>query len=85
MAAERMKKVTNLLTSAVCYEMYKKLKYLPCHHSYCAECTAKFTKESQIICPECREMSTTPPGGVKDLPNSFFINNLMDEIRRRKG
>ena len=84
MAAERMKKVTNLLTCAVCYEMYKKPKYLPCHHSYCAECIAKLSKESKIICPECRETSTAPPGGVKDLPNNFFINNLMDEVTLKR-
>ena len=84
MAAEQMKKVTNLLTCAVCYEMYKKPKYLPCHHSYCAECIAKLSKESKIICPECRETSTAPPGGVKDLPNNFFINNLMDEVTLKR-
>ena len=44
----------------------------------------KLTKESQIICPECRETSTTPPGGVKDLPNNFFINNLMDEVTLKR-
>ena len=84
MAAERMKKITNLLTCAVCYEMYKKPKYLSCHHSYCEECIAKLSKESKVICPECRETSTTPPGGVKDLPNNFFINNLMDEVTLKR-
>ena len=84
MAAERMKKVTNLLTCAVCYEMYKKPKYLSCLHSYCEECIAKLSKESKVICPECRETSTTPPGGVKDLPNNFFINNLIDEVTLKR-
>ena len=84
MAAERMKKITNLLTCAVCYEMYKKPKYLPCHHSYCEECIAKLVKESKIICPECRETSAAPPGGAKDLPNSFFINHLMDEVTLKR-
>ena len=84
MAAERMKKVTNLLTCAVCYEMYKRPKYLPCHHSYCEECIAKLVKESKIICPECRETSVAPPGGVKDLPNSFFINHLIDEVTLKR-
>ena len=64
--------------------MYKKPKYLPCHHSYCAECIAKLSKESKIIYPECRETSTAPPGGVKDLPNNFFINNLMDEVTLKR-
>ena len=80
MAAEQMKKVTSILTCAVCCEMYKKPKYLPCHHSYCEECIAKLIKESKIICPECRETSTVPAEGVADLPNNFFINNLMNEV-----
>ena len=84
MAAERMKKVTSFLTCAVCYEMYKKPKYLPCHHSYCEECIAKLIKESKIICPECRETSSVPPEGVFDLPNNFFINNLMDEVTLKR-
>ena len=84
MAAERMKKVTSLLTCAVCYDMYKKPKYLSCHHSYCEECIEKLSKESKIICPECRETSTAPPGGAKDLPNNFFINNLMDEVTLKR-
>ena len=79
-----MKKITNLLTCAVCYEMYKKPKYLSCHHSYCEECIAKLVKESKIVCPECRETSAAPPGGVKDLPNSFFINHLMDEVTLKR-
>ena len=84
MAAERMKRVTSLLTCAVCYEMYKKPKYLHCHHSYCEECMAKLLKESKIICPECRETSTVPPEGIADLPNNFFINNLMDEVTLKR-
>jgi len=82
MAAERMKK--NLLTCAVCYEIYKKPKYVPCHHSCCDECVAKLFKEFKIICPECRETSTAPPGGVKDLPNNFFINRLMDKVALKR-
>ena len=84
MAAERMKKVTSLLTCAVCYEVYKKPKYLPCHHSYCEECIGKLQKGSEIICPECRETSTAPPGGVNDLPNNFFINHLIDEVTLKR-
>ena len=63
---------------------YKKPKYLPCHHSYCEECIAKLIKESNIICPECRETSTAPSGGAKDLPNNFFINHLMDEVTLKR-
>ena len=36
--------------------------------------------QSKIICPECRKEATIPAGGVKDLPNNFFINRMVDEL-----
>ncbi|XP_065902928.1 tripartite motif-containing protein 2-like [Dysidea avara] len=80
MAAERMKKVAGLLNCPVCYEVYKRPKYLPCYHSYCEGCMEKLQRGSNIICPECRETSEVPVGGVKELPNNFFINRLLDEV-----
>ncbi|XP_065885312.1 tripartite motif-containing protein 2-like [Dysidea avara] len=80
MAAERMKKVAGLLNCPVCYETYKKPKYLPCHHSYCEGCMEKLQTGPNIVCPECRETSAVPAGGVKELPNNFFINRLLDEV-----
>ena len=35
---------------------------------------------SNITCPECRITSGVPSGGVKDLPNNFFINRIVDEM-----
>jgi len=37
-------------------------------------------KQSKIICPECRMETAVLIGGVKDLPNNFFINRLVDEF-----
>ena len=36
--------------------------------------------QSKIICPECRKEAAVPAGGVKDLPNNFFINRMVDEL-----
>ena len=80
MAAKKMKMVAGHLTCPVCYELYKKPKYLPCYHSYCEECLAKLQVGSNITCPECRITSVVPSGGVKNLPNNFFINRIVDEI-----
>ena len=84
MAAEQMKKVTGHLTCPICYELYKKPKYLPCYHSYCEECLVKLMMQSNIICPECRKTSVVPSGGVKQLPNNFFINRLLDEVALKR-
>ena len=84
MAAEQMKKVTGHLTCPICYELYKKPKYLPCYHSYCEECLVKLVVQSNITCPECRKTSVVPIGGVKQLPNNFFINRLLDEVALKR-
>ena len=84
MAAKQMKKMTGHLACPICCELYKNPKYLPCYHSYCEACLTKLQEKSvdksSIACPECRRTSVVPAGGVKDLPNNFFINRLLDEI-----
>ena len=82
MAAEQMKKVASHLTCPVCYELYKKPKYLPCYHSYCEQCLVKLQNagSDNITCPECRKTSAIPSGGIKQLPNNFFINRIVDEV-----
>ena len=84
MAVEQMKKVTGHLSCPICYELYKKPKYLPCYHSYCEECLVKLVVQSNITCPECRKTSVVPSGGVKQLPNNFFINRLLDEVALKR-
>ena len=85
MAAKDVKMATDNLSCPVCYQLFKKPKYLPCHHSYCEQCLEKMQEQSKIICPECRKEAIVPPGGVKDLDNNFFINRLVDEfILKRK-
>ena len=85
MAAKDVKMATDNLSCPVCYQLFKKPKYLPCHHSYCEQCLEKMQVQSKIICPECRKEMIVPPEGVKDLNNNFFINRLVDEfILKRK-
>ena len=52
----------------ICYELCKKL--------YCEWCLVKLQKGSDITCPECRKTS----GMIKQLPNNFFINRIVDEV-----
>ena len=85
MASEQtVKQLTDHLTCPICYELYKKPKYLPCYHSYCEECLVKLAVQSNITCPECRKISVVPSGGVKQLPDNFFINRLLNEIAEKK-
>ena len=91
MAAKELKTATENLTCPVCHQVFRNPKYLSCYHSYCEECLERMqnhsrspTAASYIICPECRK-ETVVPAGVKELPNNFFINRLVDEfILKRK-
>ena len=80
MAAKELKRATENLACPVCYQVFRNPKYLPCYHSYCEECLEKMQKHSKITCPECRKQTRVPAGGVKELPNNFFINRLVDEF-----
>ena len=80
MAAKEVKKATVNLTCPICYQLFNNPKYLPCHHSYCEQCLEKMQVQNKIICPECRKEATVSAGGVKDLPNNFFINRMVDEL-----
>ena len=80
MSAKEVKKATVNLTCPICYQLFNNPKYLPCHHSYCEQCLEKMQVQSKIICPECRKEAIVPAGEVKDLPNNFFINRMVDEL-----
>ena len=84
MSAAEVKKAQNNLTCPVCYQLFKNPKYLPCYHSYCEGCLEKMQVQSKIICPECRKEAKVPAGGVKELPNNFFINHLVDDLILKK-
>ena len=74
------KKALNNLTCPICYQLFGKPKFLPCHHSYCEECLEKMQVQSKIVCPECRAVATVPVEGVKKLPTNFLITRLVDEL-----
>ena len=84
MSAAEVKKAQHNLTCPVCYQLFKNPKYLPCYHSYCEGCLEKMQVQSKIICPECRKEAKVPAGGVKELPNNFFINRLVDDLILKK-
>ena len=77
------------LTCSVCLECYKDPRTLPCHHSFCRVCLDNVpapisdeefeeTGQPTIMCPVCRNSVLLPPGGVKELPAAFLINNLLE-------
>ena len=74
-------KVPEHLSCAVCKELYKTPRYLPCYHSYCENCLAKIQQDGNITCPKCTKkyVDVIPQGGLKELPSDFFVSGLVDE------
>ena len=68
------------LICPVCHQLFKNPKYLPCHHSYCEECLEKMQEQSKLICTECRNETSVPAGGVKDLPSNYFMDHLVNKL-----
>ena len=66
-------------TCSICCQLFKKTRYLPCHHFFCEECLDDIQEQSKITCPECSREVVIPAGGVKSLPTNFF-NHVMDKL-----
>ncbi len=68
------------VTCAICHEYYTDPKVLPCSHYYCKQCIhrliLKTATNKPFSCPECRQGTTLPLGGVDHLPTAFFINRM---------
>ncbi len=75
-----LKELEKEITCSVCQEHYTEPKVLPCLHYYCKECVLRLAlrtaSNKPFSCPECREETTLPEGGVEELRTAFFINRL---------
>ncbi|KAK7088314.1 uncharacterized protein [Littorina saxatilis] len=62
---------------AVCLESYRAPKFLPCHHTFCAQCITDVANRhtgGTFPCPSCREPTSLPTGGVAALQAIVYIN-----------
>lgn len=74
----------NLLECPVCYEQFKTPpKQLPCKHTLCESCLHGLVKYNMIACPECREVSQVPTGGVAAFPNDLTMQRFLEHHRTR--
>ena len=72
------------LECAICLDIYKDPKILPCVHSFCAHCLIKWSrntkKNNSILCPVCKDVTHLPEGDVCELKNNFFISGLLERF-----
>ena len=68
---------------AICLDVLKIPKALPCLHSFCLSClenTVESPESEIIICPTCREEHKLPNDGVKGFRDNHTLNYLKDQI-----
>ena len=80
-AAEKaLQKIEDRITCGICLEPYKQPRLLQCFHVYCEQCLQRLVKrEGQSLpCPQCRQVTPLPVGGVSKLQGAFYIHYLFE-------
>ena len=85
------KGIEELLTCCICTETLEEPKTLPCFHSFCKKCLAKYIEVERekakkqekarhsFDCPMCRtQFELTQGKSVEQIPPNYFINALLD-------
>ncbi|CAI8029638.1 E3 ubiquitin-protein ligase TRIM71, partial [Geodia barretti] len=82
-AAEKaLQKIQDQVTCGICLEPYKQPRLLKCFHVYCEQCLQRLVRGGQegqsLPCPQCRQDTLLPVGGVSGLQGAFYIHYLFD-------
>ena len=81
-AEKALQKIQDQVTCGICLEPYKQPRLLKCFHVYCEGCLQRLVRgggEGQSLsCPQCRQDTPLPAGGVPGLQGAFYIHNLFD-------
>ena len=86
MAEGRVKQVLEKeVTCALCLDLFKQPKKLPCDHVYCRDCLRSLALRSldaTISCPECRTLTQVPGNDVNNFPTAFQTNRLIEAFQQ---
>ena len=73
------------VTCALCLDLFKEPKKLPCDHVYCRDCLRGLALRSlnaTISCPECRTPTQVPDNNVNNFPTAFQTNRLIEAFQQ---
>jgi DNA-binding beta-propeller fold protein YncE len=76
------------VTCALCLDLFKEPKKLPCDHVYCRDCLrglALRSLDATISCPECRTVTQVPDNDVNNFPTAFRINRFIEAFQHVQG
>jgi tripartite motif-containing protein 2/3 len=75
-----MSELEGITECPICAEIYVDPRTLPCLHTYCMKCIAKYARDKEpstkMACPVCRTEFVIPPGGVSCLQKNFFMEKM---------
>ena len=80
-AAEKaLHRIQEQVTCGICLEPYTRPKLLNCFHVLCEKCIQSLVSggRQSVACPQCRQDTALPVGGVPELQGAFYIHYLFD-------
>ena len=79
MAKEALQKLEEQLNCSICLHTYTSPKLLQCFHVYCHQCLVPLVNQAHgVTCPNCRQVTPVPEGGVAGLQPAAHINQLLE-------
>ena len=79
MAEEALQKLEEQLNCSICLHTYTSPKLLQCFHVYCQQCLVPLVNQAHgVSCPNCRQVTPVPEGGVAGLQPAAHINQLLE-------
>uniref|UniRef100_A0A5K3FAB9 Peptidase_M16_C domain-containing protein n=1 Tax=Mesocestoides corti TaxID=53468 RepID=A0A5K3FAB9_MESCO len=82
------------LICKICLDSFDKPKSLACLHTFCQKCIEshissevtynKMADYHHFTCPLCRKRTNLPIGGVRKLPDNFFVSGLAEMLSQTK-
>lgn len=74
-----IQRIIDVTQCAICLNTYCQPKSLACLHTFCRDCLRNtFTDAKDGACPLCRSNCPFPDGKVENLPDNFFMHNLLE-------
>jgi len=76
------RRISQLSTCPMCFEVLQNAKSLPCFHTFCLQCLKGYWRDEtggqRVSCPVCRQLFSIPHKGLDGLPVNFLAQNLIE-------
>ena len=80
----KQQRLLQLIECPICLNELQDPRLLSCRHIYCYKCLKDYHKKGNhgnaLHCPQCRDVTAIYQGGVDDLPQFFFMNELKEVV-----